>query len=88
MDKSGSLIWLPNDRTEYWKYSQQDSLDREPEHELPQETTGQCSLIFTRLDFDDLEFPVMKAVMEEALCSTVAAFQIQENSRNTKYWQD
>ena len=36
-------------------------------------------------DFDDLEFPVMKAVMEEALCSTVAAFQIQENSRNTKY---
>jgi len=37
------------------------------------------------LDFDDLEFPVMKAVTEEALCSIVAAFQIQENWRNTKH---
>ena len=50
-----------------------------------QETTGQCSLIFIRSDFDDLEFPVMTVVMEEALCSTVAAFQIQENLGNTRH---
>ena len=84
MDKSVSLIWLPNDRTEYWKYSQQDSLDREPEHELPQETTGQCSLIFTRLDFDDLELPVMKAVMEEHGGITVWDCRDSENITKAK----